>query len=57
MEVLRQWHQGVAYPHWAASANYGAGEPRFVFYPPLSWMLGALLGLVMPWTWTPLALR
>jgi len=55
MEAARQWRQGVVYPHWAASANYGAGEPRFVFYPPLSWMLGALLGLVMPWTWTPLA--
>lgn len=54
MEVARQWHQGVFYPHWAASANFGAGEPRFVFYPPLSWMLGALLGAVLPWTWTPL---
>lgn len=55
LEVVRQWHQGVLYPHWAAAANYGAGEPRFVFYPPLSWILGALLGVVMPWTWTPLA--
>ncbi len=55
MEAVRQWHQGVFYPHWAASANYGAGEPRFVFYPPMSWMLGGLLGLVLPWTWTPLA--
>jgi hypothetical protein len=58
LEVVRQWHQafsGALYPHWVASANYGAGEPRFVFYPPLSWMLGALLGLILPWTWTPLA--
>ena len=60
MEVVRQWHQflsgnGVLYPHWAAAANFGAGEPRFVFYPPVSWMLGALLGVLLPWTWTPLA--
>ena len=54
MEIVRQWHQGVVYPHWVASANYGAGEPRFVFYPPMSWMLGALLGAVLQWTWTPL---
>jgi hypothetical protein len=54
MEVLRQWRQGVVYPHWAASANYAAGEPRFVFYPPLSWMLAALLKLVMPWIRVPL---
>jgi 6-pyruvoyl-tetrahydropterin synthase related domain len=54
MEVLWHWREGVVYPHWAASANYGAGEPRFVFYPPLSWMLGALLSLVMPWIRVPL---
>jgi hypothetical protein len=54
MEVLRHWREGVVYPHWAGSANYGAGEPRFVFYPPLSWMLGALLSLVMPWIRVPL---
>ncbi|MFT4114163.1 6-pyruvoyl-tetrahydropterin synthase-related protein [Silvibacterium sp.] len=55
IETVHHWREGVAYPHWAASPNYGAGEPRFVFYPPLSWALGALLGAVLPWTWVPLA--
>ncbi len=54
MEAARQWYQGVFYPHWVASANYQAGEPRFVFYPPLSWMLGAILGTFFPWAWTPI---
>jgi hypothetical protein len=55
LEVVAHWHDGILYPHWAASANYLAGEPRFVFYPPLSWMLGGLLGVVLPWSWTPVA--
>ena len=55
LETARSWHQGVLNPHWAASANYLAGEPRFVFYPPLSRFLGAALGCVLPWAWTPLA--
>jgi hypothetical protein len=55
MEAARQWRQGVLYPHWVASANYGAGEPRFVFYPPFSWTLGAFLGTIFPWTWAPIA--
>ena len=55
LEVHRGWHEAVFYPHWAASANYGAGEPRFIFYPPLSWMLGAVLGSILPWKWTPVA--
>lgn len=42
-------HAHLFYPHWAASPNYFAGEPRFVFYPPLTWMLGAFFGLIMPW--------
>ncbi len=55
LEVVRHWSEGILYPHWDASANYGAGEPRFVFYPPISWLLGALLGVLLPWTWTPVA--
>jgi hypothetical protein len=56
MECLNGWRHGIAYPHWAASANYGAGEPRLIFYPPLTWMLGAALGFVLPWTLVPIAL-
>lgn len=55
LEVIRHWREGMLYPHWDSSANYTAGEPRFVFYPPASWLIGALLGLLMPWSWTPVA--
>lgn len=55
-DALHSWRDGVAYPHWTPSPNYGAGEPRFVFYPPLTWMLGAALGAVLPWTSVPAAL-
>ena len=53
LEVARAWHSGLLYPHWAASANFGAGEPRFVFYPPVSWMLGAALGSIAGWYAAP----
>jgi hypothetical protein len=55
-DALQSWRQGLFYPHWAPSANFGAGEPRFVFYPPLTWMLGAALGSALPWTLVPIAL-
>lgn len=55
LEVVAHWREGVFHPHWAGTANFLAGEPRFVFYPPLSWILGGLLGVLMPWSWTPLA--
>jgi hypothetical protein len=54
MEAARQFTHGNLHPHWAYTPAYNAGEPRFVFYPPLSWTLGAILGLALPWTWTPI---
>ena len=49
LDVLAQWKHGIVYPRWAAMAHFGYGEPRFVFYPPASWMLGALLAAIVPW--------
>ena len=56
LDCANAWRHGLFYPHWTPSANYGAGEPRFVFYPPITWMAGALLGLVFPWGFAPIAL-
>jgi len=52
-EVVGQWKHGVIYPRWAEWAQWGYGEARFVFYPPASWLLGALLGSVLPWKVVP----
>ena len=48
LEAARQFTHGNLHPHWATTPAYNAGEPRFVFYPPLSWTIGAILGLTFP---------
>ena len=56
IDAQAAWRHGLVYPHWAPSPNWGAGEPRFVFYPPLTWMLGAAFGTVFPWKGVQLAI-
>ena len=47
LDAASQLRHGQLHPHWDFSAAWNAGEPRFTFYPPLSWFLGATTGLLL----------
>ena len=48
MDAGAQMQRGAWLPRWAYSPAFNAGEPRFMFYPPLSWWIGSLLLLALP---------
>lgn len=55
MDAGAQLRHGHLLPRWAFSPAYNAGEPRFLFYPPLSWLLGSFLLLAVPNEAAPIA--
>ncbi len=55
MDAAEQMRHGTPLPHWAYSPAFNAGEPRFTFYPPLSWVTGSLLLLLLPANLVPAA--
>jgi hypothetical protein len=55
-DAAQQLRHGTLYPRWTFAAAYNAGEPRFTFYPPLSWLLGGLLTLLLPFPAVPIVL-
>lgn len=47
--------KGNLYPRWLPDANGGAGSPTFYFYPPLSFYVSGLIGLLIPTYWSIVA--
>lgn len=55
MDAAHQWRLGTLRPWWCFPAAWNTGEARFLFYPPISWILGALLTLTVGAAHAPVA--
>jgi hypothetical protein len=53
LDAVQQWHEGVILPQWQHHAVWGYGQPTFLFYPPLSWLLGSALVFLFPLKMAP----
>ena len=56
LDAATQLRHGTLYPRWNFLAAYNAGEPRYLFSPPISWYLGGLLALIAPFQAVPVLL-
>src|SRR5271157_4767690 len=52
LEISGLFREGILRPRWAELA-FGYGDPTFIFYPPLSLYLGAILTLLLPFRMVP----
>ena len=55
LDLRDGWLTGHLTPGWSAAANYGLGDPHLTFYPPVSYILGAALTLLLPLKLAPAA--
>ncbi len=53
LELHNSWRAHEWELGWAQWAQFGFGEPRFCFYPPLSFLLGGALSFLLPFRWVP----